>query len=250
MTPDQAKLAASPLANCGGLRHGFFTRQGGVSGGIYGSLNCGLGSRDGADNVAENRARVAEVLGVASDRLLTLYQVHSAEAVIVETPWANGKAPEADAIVTRTPRLAIGALTADCAPVLFCDRQARVIGAAHAGWRGALSGIVEATVAAMEELGAAGLHVIGISPDAQEKLIQFRAKESVGFPLLSDPNRSTLDAYGAFGEKLLYGKLIKGVIRSTFVIDVDQKGEGTIAVAQYNVKAAGHVDKLKRDLHL
>jgi thioredoxin-dependent peroxiredoxin len=104
--------------------------------------------------------------------------------------------------------------------------------------------------AAMEELGAAGLHVIGISPDAQEKLIQFREKESVGFPLLSDPGRSALDAYGAYGEKLLYGKLIKGVIRSTFVIDVDQKGIGTIAVAQYNVKATGHVDKLKRDLHL
>jgi peroxiredoxin Q/BCP len=104
--------------------------------------------------------------------------------------------------------------------------------------------------AAMEDLGAAGLHVIGISPDAQEKLIQFREKESVGFPLLSDPDRLTLDAYGAYGEKLLFGKLIKGVIRSTFIIDVDQKGAGTIAVAQYNVKATGHVDKLKRDLHL
>jgi thioredoxin-dependent peroxiredoxin len=104
--------------------------------------------------------------------------------------------------------------------------------------------------AAMEQLGAAGLHVLGISPDAQEKLIQFREKESVGFPLLSDPNKSTLTAYGAYGEKLLYGKLIEGVIRSTFVIDVDQKGHGTIAVAQYNVKASGHVDKLKRDLHL
>jgi peroxiredoxin Q/BCP len=104
--------------------------------------------------------------------------------------------------------------------------------------------------AAMEELGAAGLHVIGISPDAQEKLIQFRDRESVGFPLLSDTDKSTLNAYGAYGEKLLYGKLIEGVIRSTFVIDVDQKGNGTIAVAQYNVKATGHVDKLKRDLDL
>src|SRR5215203_7550690 len=104
--------------------------------------------------------------------------------------------------------------------------------------------------AAMDELGAAGLHVIGISPDAQEKLIQFRKQESVGFPLLSDPDKSTLDAYGAYGEKLLYGKLIEGVIRSTFVIDVDQKGHGTIAVAQYNVKATGHDDKLKRDLQL
>ena len=104
--------------------------------------------------------------------------------------------------------------------------------------------------AEIDELGAAGLHVIGISPDAQEKLIKFRKQESVGFPLLSDPDKSTLNAYGAYGEKLLYGKLIEGVIRSTFVIDVDQKGHGTIAVAQYNVKATGHVDKLKRDLHL
>ena len=104
--------------------------------------------------------------------------------------------------------------------------------------------------AAIEELSAAGLHVIGISPDVQERLIQFREQESVGFPLLSDPDRSTLNAYGAYGEKLLYGKLIQGVIRSTFVIDVDQKGHGTIAVAQYNVKATGHVDKLKRDLQL
>jgi thioredoxin-dependent peroxiredoxin len=104
--------------------------------------------------------------------------------------------------------------------------------------------------AAIDELRAAGLHVIGISPDAQERLIQFREQESVGFPLLSDPDRSTLNAYGAYGEKLLYGKLIQGVIRSTFVIDVDQKGHGTVAVAQYNVKATGHVEKLKRDLHL
>jgi thioredoxin-dependent peroxiredoxin len=102
----------------------------------------------------------------------------------------------------------------------------------------------------MDDLDAAGVHVIGISPDAQEKLIQFREQESVGFPLLSDPDKSALNAYGAYGEKLLYGKLIQGVIRSTFVIDVDQKGHGTIAVAQYNVKATGHVDKLKRDLHL
>jgi peroxiredoxin Q/BCP len=104
--------------------------------------------------------------------------------------------------------------------------------------------------AAIDELAAAGMYVIGISPDVQEKLIRFRQQESVGFPLLSDPDKSTLNAYGAYGEKLLYGKLIEGVIRSTFVIDVDQKGHGTIAVAQYNVKATGHVDKLKRDLHL
>ena len=102
--------------------------------------------------------------------------------------------------------------------------------------------------AALDDLSGAGLHVLGISPDTQEKLIQFRNKQSVGFPLLSDLEKETLNAYGAYGEKLLYGKLVEGVIRSTFVIDVDKNGQGTVAVAQYNVKAAGHVDKLKRDL--
>jgi peroxiredoxin Q/BCP len=102
--------------------------------------------------------------------------------------------------------------------------------------------------AALDDLSGAGLHVLGISPDTQEKLIQFRDKQSVGFPLLSDLEKETLNAYGAYGEKLLYGKLVEGVIRSTFVIDVDKNGQGTVAVAQYNVKAAGHVDKLKRDL--
>ena len=102
--------------------------------------------------------------------------------------------------------------------------------------------------AAMADLTAAGLHVLGVSPDPQEKLIQFRNQQTVSFPLLSDVEKTALSAYGAYGEKLLYGKLIEGVIRSTFVIDVDAKGHGTVAVAQYNVKATGHVAKLKRDL--
>ena len=102
--------------------------------------------------------------------------------------------------------------------------------------------------AAMAELTAAGLHVLGVSPDTQEKLIQFRDQQAVAFPLLSDVDKKTLFAYGAYGEKLLYGKLVEGVIRSTFVIDVDGDGAGTVAVAQYNVKAAGHVAKLKREL--
>jgi YfiH family protein len=146
-------FCASTLESCDGIRHGFFTRQGGVSKGVYGSLNCGLGSRDHAENVRQNRSLVAETLGVPPERLLTLYQVHSATALIVDKPW-NGDVAEADALVTRTPGLAIGALTADCAPVLFCDPEARVIAAAHAGWRGALLGIVEATVASMKRLGA------------------------------------------------------------------------------------------------
>jgi peroxiredoxin Q/BCP len=102
--------------------------------------------------------------------------------------------------------------------------------------------------AAIGELGAAGLDVVGISPDSPTKLAQFRDQQSVAFPLLADPDKTTLNAYGAYGEKMLYGKLIEGVIRSTFVVDVDDDGTGTVAVAQYNVKAAGHVDKLRRDL--
>lgn len=102
--------------------------------------------------------------------------------------------------------------------------------------------------AAIGELGAAGLEVLGISPDTPEKLAQFRDQQSVAFPLLADPDKTTLNAYGAFGEKMLYGKLIEGVIRSTFVLDVDDEGKATVAVAQYNVKAAGHVTKLRRDL--
>lgn len=136
-----------------GIGHGFFTREGGVSEGLYASLNCGLGSGDSPEAVRENRGRVAGRLGVAGERLLTLYQVHSPTAVTVEGPW-TGERPEADALVTATPGLAIGVLTADCAPVLLADPQARVIGAAHAGWKGAVTGVVEATLAAMERLGA------------------------------------------------------------------------------------------------
>ncbi|HEX9752971.1 MAG TPA: peptidoglycan editing factor PgeF [Methyloceanibacter sp.] len=173
VTSDKMMLSASSLASLDGVRHGFFTRQGGVSSGVYASLNCGPGSRDDAANVTENRARVADILGAEPSRLITVFQKHSADAVVTDKPWKEGKIPEADAIVTAKPGLAIGVLTADCAPVLFCDGAAGVIGAAHAGWRGALSGIVEATVEAMRKLGARPEHitaVIGptISQDAYE----------------------------------------------------------------------------------
>jgi hypothetical protein len=137
-----------------GIRHAFFSRDGGVSEGLYASLNGGTGSRDAADKVAENRARMAAALGVAASRFLTCYQVHSAAVVVAETPWPHDARPRADAIVTRMRSLAIGVTTADCGPVLLSDPQGGVIGAAHAGWRGALSGVIEATVAAMEKLGA------------------------------------------------------------------------------------------------
>jgi YfiH family protein len=137
-----------------GVRHAFFTRIGGVSGSIYASNNCGFGSRDDPAAVAENRARCARKLDVDAERLTTLSQVHSTAVVTVEMPWERGAAPEADAMVTRQPGLALGILTADCAPVLLADTTTRVIGAAHAGWKGALGGIIAATVAAMCELGA------------------------------------------------------------------------------------------------
>lgn len=135
------------------VRHGFFTRRGGVSEGIYAGLNCGPGSDDRPGDVAANRARVAEALGVAPDRLLSLHQVHSPE-VVVAGPEGWAERPRADAAVTASPGVALGVLTADCAPVLFADPQAGVIGAAHAGWRGAIDGVLEATLDAMERLGA------------------------------------------------------------------------------------------------
>jgi YfiH family protein len=153
VTQDKMMFQADCLA-VDGVAHGFFTRLGGVSDGIYASLNCGPGSRDDDANIAENRARVANILGTAPDKLLTVYQKHTNNAVVAEKPWAKTKIPEADAIVTNVPGLAIGVLTADCAPVLLCDSEARVIGAAHAGWRGSLCGIVEATLKAMQKLGA------------------------------------------------------------------------------------------------
>ena len=148
-------MLASPLLSAiPGLRHAFFSREGGVSNGIYASLNGGLGSSDDPAHVAENRRRMAEQIDVAPSHFLSLHQVHSPDAVIATGPWDGAERPRADAIVTRTEGLAIGVTTADCGPILFADPTARVIGAAHAGWKGALTGIVEATVAAMEKLGA------------------------------------------------------------------------------------------------
>jgi YfiH family protein len=154
VTPDQMMFQAPSLSSLDGVAHGFSTRLGGVSGGIYASLNCGPGSKDDAAHVTENRARIAGMLSAAPDNLLTAYQKHTNIAVVAEEPWARTDLPEADAIVTATPGLAVAILTADCAPVLLCDPHARIVGAAHAGWRGALSGIVEATVGAMTGLGA------------------------------------------------------------------------------------------------
>src|SRR5258707_6871433 len=148
------KLGSPLLSAIPGLRHAFFTRDGGVSDGLYQRLNGGLGWKDDDDKVAENRRRMAEQMGVTPEHFLSIWQIHSPDAVVATGPWQGASRPRADAIVTRTEGLGIGVTTADCGPILFVDPNARVIGAAHAGWKGALTGVVESTVDAMEKLGA------------------------------------------------------------------------------------------------
>src|SRR5580704_14300573 len=149
MTPASPLLSAVP-----GLRHAFFSRDGGVSGGIYAGLNGGLGSHDDPAHVAENRRRMAEQMGVKPAHFLSVHQTHSPDVAVATAPWPIASRPRADAIVTRTEGLAIGVTAADCGPILLADPNARVIGAAHAGWEGALTGILESTIDAMETLGA------------------------------------------------------------------------------------------------
>lgn len=147
-------LEAAVLSALPGLRHAFFTRRGGASDGLYTGLNGGLGSADARPAVDENRRRMAGHFGLAPERLVTLYQVHSADVVTVETPFPADERPRADAMVTDRPGVILGIATADCGPLLFADAQAGVIGAAHAGWKGAFAGVLEATIDRMEQLGA------------------------------------------------------------------------------------------------
>ncbi len=154
MSIDATVITSPLLASLAGIRHGFFTRQGGTSGGLYASLNCGLGSRDDRERVVANRDRVSAYLGAAPGSLVTVHQIHSATALVVDRPFAAGEVPKADAIVTRTPGVVAGALAADCTPVLFADPATKVVAAAHAGWRGAVGGILKSTLAVMEEMGA------------------------------------------------------------------------------------------------
>ncbi len=175
-----------------GVRHAFFSREGGVSEGLYASLNCGLGSKDEPDKVRRNRALAMEHLELEAGRLATPYQTHSAIALPVETPWAPGEAPEADALVTSRTELAIGVSTADCVPVLLVDAEARVAGAAHAGWKGALGGIVEATVEAMAALGAAPKAIVaGIGPAICQRSYEVGPEFPAPF-LAADPDSSDL----------------------------------------------------------
>ncbi|CAA7623568.1 peptidoglycan editing factor PgeF [Magnetospirillum sp. UT-4] len=158
-------ITLSALNEINRIRHGFFTREGGVSDGIYASLNCGPGSDDNPGRVSENRSRAMAMLDLGSDALVTVHQAHTPEVVTVEAPWPEGGRPTADAMVTTRPGLALGILTADCAPVLLADRKGIVVAAAHAGWKGALAGVLENTVARMLDLGARkGTIVAAIGP--------------------------------------------------------------------------------------
>lgn len=176
--PRDEPLAAGILSNIPGLRHAFFTRRGGVSEGIFASLNCGTGSQDDQRSVLENRARAAAHLGVGADMLMTAYQTHGTDVRVVRDPWNVFDRPEMDGMVTDRPGIALGILSADCAPVLFYDPRAEVIGAAHAGWRGTFAGILERTLAGMEFLGAYRTRIMAaigpcIGPKSYEVSAQF-----------------------------------------------------------------------------
>lgn len=183
MTPQS--LTAPALAALPGIRHGFFTRRGGVSDGLYASLNCGPGSADAPENVAENRRRVAASLGASG--LASLYQVHGREVVVVDAQYDITARPKADGLVSKQRGVALGVLAADCTPVLFADPQAGVIGACHAGWRGALAGVTDATIEAMEQLGARRDHIrAAIGPTIRQQSYE-----------VSDPFRAEFTAADA-----------------------------------------------------
>lgn len=218
-------LKAKNLDALDGIRHAFFTRDGGVSTGVYEGLNGGTGSNDKPEAVAENRARMAAAVGVTPENFLTAYQIHSPDVVVAEKPWSQSERPKADAIVTRIPGLAIGISTADCGPVLFADPQARVLGAAHAGWRGAIGGVIESTLAAMETLGADRSRVVAAAG-----------------PMISQPNYEV-------GQELVDRFLAADPDNARFFAPASRPGHAMFDLPAYVVarlKAAGvrHVEDL------
>ncbi|MEW9919617.1 peptidoglycan editing factor PgeF [Marimonas sp. MJW-29] len=191
-------LTSDSLAD---VRHGFFTRRGGASSGVYAGLNCGPGSTDQSEIVAINRSRVADAMGVPLEHMVGVHQVHSADVLHVDGPLADK--PKADALVTKTPGVALSVLTADCQPVLFADAEAGVIGAAHAGWRGALDGVLEATVDAMEKLGAERARITAvIGPCISQRAYEVGPEFFDDF-LAEDPSFSRFFVQGD-GDRMLF----------------------------------------------
>jgi YfiH family protein len=204
-------LTAPALTSIPTITHGFFTRKGGVSDGIYASLNCGMGSDDVRENVIENRKRVADSL--KAKYLCSLYQVHSADVVVVDTPWRHSKLPKADAMVTKQRGIALGILTADCAPVLFADKDAGVIGAAHSGWKGAIGGVLEATIAAMEALGGQRSNIVAaIGPAIAQKSYEVGAEFQEKFIQKNKDNARYFTA-GVRAEHMLFD--LKAFVKDT-----------------------------------
>jgi YfiH family protein len=209
-----APLQSDLLAAIPGLHHAFFSREGGVSEGMYAGLNGGVGSNDNPEHVAENRRRMATALRVAPEQFLTVFQIHSPDVVVASRPWDTATRPKADAIVTRTEGLAIGVTAADCGPILFADPKARVIGAAHAGWKGALTGVIEATVEAMEKLGAERSNVaaaIGplirqqsyeVGNEFVERFVQVDAENSLYFLPAAREGHAMFDLAGFIRKRL------------------------------------------------
>jgi YfiH family protein len=196
-------VESSDLSGLAGLRHAFFTRRGGVSEGLYDSLNGGLGSSDDRARVIENRSRMAAHLGVAPDALVSVHQVHSADAVVVEAPFGDAR-PKADGMATRVPGLALAITTADCGPILFADAEAGVVGAAHAGWRGALSGVLEATLDAMEGLGARRARITAVLGPTISRAAYEVGPDLTDSFLAADPANARFFAPGARADRRMF----------------------------------------------
>lgn len=183
-------ITLDALDGNGRVCHAFFTRRGGVSGGLFASLNCGFGSGDDINHVERNRAIAASQLDLPPERLVTCHQVHGTHVITVERPWHREANPRADGMVSKARGIALGVLAADCAPVLFADPEAGVIGAAHGGWRGALAGIMEATVSAMTALGARAERIrAGIGPCIGQPSYEVGAEFEAAYAAADSENR-------------------------------------------------------------
>jgi YfiH family protein len=211
----EAQAIRSPLLQVNGVEHAFFTREGGVSEGVYASLNGGAGSNDAPESVAENKRRMAEALRVAPQNFLVPYQIHSADALAVDAPWRDR--PRCDGVATATQGVALGVTGADCGIVLFCDPDARVIAAAHAGWKGALDGVLDATLEQMERLGASrpairavlgptiGQASYEVGPEFAARFLAAATENEQFFSASANPGKSMFDLPGYIGARLRAG---------------------------------------------
>jgi polyphenol oxidase len=230
-TPIESPLLRS--AGRAGIRHGYFTRSGGVSGGIYRGLNVGLGSNDLRDDVIENRRRVAAWFGLPAEKLATVHQIHSADVVTVDAAFGASR-PQVDALVTATPGIAIGVLAADCGPILFADPERRVVGAAHAGWKGALNGVLENTVEAMVALGAAREGIVAclgpsisqvnyeVGPEFVERFVAFDPAYERYFAPSERPGHSMFDLRALTVDRLLASGILAERLELCTYSDADR----------------------------